>query len=748
MTKRITKGIAKLLSVLVCLTVLLTACFSLAACGDTVELSATEHTMYVSDTFRLTATTSDEDALIEWTSSDSSVASVRRGVVTAEKAGTATITATTDSGATATCDITVLDRTLTISQTEAALDVVGVEAPTTITLTATSTVSTDTFTWATSDPAVATVEGGVVTAVGMGTATITASVGSMSVYCIVTVDNSSLPDDYRVLAKGQNSAVAADAGVWYYHADGNENSSYSFMPGGTPSYQDGGVQVTLATLSSGYFRFRYQPGGKDETGVEIGDNFTISFTVESNIDTRLGCSAGSSITVTANTPVEVTRSAAVGETPFYVSLNSELVKDSIPAEGLYLRLGNIKVEKMEDPVYDDNGELDQGKMSVVSANPGIWFYNAADSAVFSAKPNYDAEEGVLSVTADSWGSDAFYFRYQPSEEDDGFSVGDFFTVSFTVQTDFDTNVRYGYEGAHNAQVVPITANTPLELTMESTAVGEDGLFFVSVCTPDPNDSSKFGAPASAGTFTVSEIVFEAAEANPVVDATISAQPTKVDYITGETFDPTGMVLDVTYADQTTGQITVTDPAQVSFDAAALTEGQTSVEVTVGEATVTVTITVSAAPQGTALPQGSMGTVRANPGVWHYNAGSGAAFVVAPYQNEEEGVFSVVASSWGKDSFYFRYQPTEEQFANGTQFTVTFTVETDFDTEVRYGYEGADNAVHQPVQANTPTQLTMTATRDADGLFFVCVCGASGSGAPAHAGGTFTVSNVTFAPAAA
>lgn len=146
MTKRITKGIAKLLSVLVCLTVLLTACFSLAACGDTVELSATEHTMYVSDTFRLTATTSNEDALIEWTSSDSSVASVRRGVVTAEKAGTATITATTDSGATATCDITVLDRTLTISQTEAALDVVGVEAPTTLTLTATSTVSTDTFT--------------------------------------------------------------------------------------------------------------------------------------------------------------------------------------------------------------------------------------------------------------------------------------------------------------------------------------------------------------------------------------------------------------------------------------------------------------------------------------------------------------------------------------------------------------------------------------------------------------------------
>ena len=598
MTKKFTKGIAKVMSVLVCLTVLLSACFALASCGDTIELDVTEKTIYVSDTFRLTATTSNEEALIEWASSDSKVASVRRGVVTGVGKGTATITATTDSGATATCEVTVLERTLTISQTEATIDLAESN---TLKLTATSSVEGDKFTWSSNDPAVATVDGGVVTAVDIGTTIITASVGNSSVYCMLTVTDSDLPADYRRLEKGQNAAVAADPGVWYYHADGSEGKSYSFMAGGAPTYQDNGVQVTLASLTDGYFRFRYQPGGADGTGLEEGDNFTISFTVESNIDTRLGCSAGSSIEVKANTPVSVVRSAAVGSTPFYVSLNSELVADSIPAEGLYVRLGNITVQKMEDPIYDDNGELDQGKMSVVSANPGIWFYNASDSSSFEAKPNYDSATNTLSVTAASWGNDAFYFRYQPSEEDDGLAIGDLFTVTFTAETDFDTNVRYGYEGASNAQVVPITANTPLTLTMEATAVSEDGLFFVSICTPDPDNSSRFGAPSETpGTFKVSEIVLEKTDApqpaaNPVVSATVQTQPTKTDYVAGETFDPTGMVLGVTYEDQTTGTITVEDPADVSFSAEPLTEGQTSVEVTIGEATVTVTITVAAAP---------------------------------------------------------------------------------------------------------------------------------------------------------
>lgn len=585
MSRKFTKGLAKVMSVLVCLTVLFAACVTLAACGDTIEFDVTSKTIYVSDTFRITATTSNEEALVEWTSSNTKVASVRRGVVTGEGEGTATITATTDSGATATCEVTVLNRTLTISQQEATIDIAENN---TLQLTATSSVEGDKFTWASTDPAVATVDGGLVTAVDMGTTTITASVGNSSVYCLVTVINSDLPADYRRLEKGQNAAVNGDPGVWYYWADGSEGSAYSFAAGGVPTYQDGGVQVTLSSLSSGYFRFRYQPGGADGTGLVDGDNYEITLTVETNVDGDIGCKAGGNISVKANEPVTVTRKAQVSaKEPLYISLNSANYSDQIPAEGLFFRVSNISIQKMEDPIYTDDGDLSLGSMATVRANPGIWFYNSADSAVFTVKPNRDAETGTLSVTAEGWGKDAFYFRYQPNEEKDGLVLGDMFTITFTAQTDFDAYIRYGYEGEGSTSVA-ITANTPQTITLPAATLSEEGLFFVSVRGEGGNSTP----PATAGTFTISDVSID--KANPVVSATVETAPAKVAYVAGETFDPTGMVLNVTYADTTTGTVTVTDASQVTFSTDPLTEGQTSVEVTIGVAKVAVEITVAAA----------------------------------------------------------------------------------------------------------------------------------------------------------
>ncbi len=606
MTKKFTKGIAKVMSVLVCLTVLLSACFALASCGDTIELDVTEKTIYVSDTFRLTATTSNEEALIEWASSDSKVASVRRGVVTGVGKGTATITATTDSGATATCEVTVLERTLTISQTEATIDLAESN---TLKLTATSSVEGDKFTWSSNDPAVATVDGGLVTAVDIGTTIITASVGNSSVYCMLTVTDSDLPADYRTLESGQMSTVVGDPGEWYYFADGRQGSNYEFssdVPSyeAKPSYQNGGVQVRLSELnnkddgSTVRFLFRYQPGGADGTGLEVGDEYKITFTVETNASGNVGCTGGS-IDVEANEPQTVTRQATVSASePLYISVSSaNFGGDKIPADGLFFRISNISIEKY---TYEGVGELTVGQNAVVRDNPGVWYYHDSHG-VYSAKPSYDAEANTLSVTATSWGNDAFYFRYQPSEEKDGLLVGDWFTASFTVATDFDAYIRYGFENAANSKIVAVTANTPVELTMDATEFAEgSGPFFISIGTQKNGETHKLYPSETPGTFKVSEIVLEKTDApqpaaNPVVSATVQTQPTKTDYVAGDTFDPTGMVLGVTYEDQTTGTITVEDPADVSFSAEPLTEGQTSVEVIIGEATVTVTITVAAAP---------------------------------------------------------------------------------------------------------------------------------------------------------
>lgn len=76
-----------------------------------VALNKTKVTLTVGDTETLTATITPPDATnqnVTWTTSNSSVAAVSDGVITAVSAGTATITVTTDDGnKTATCTVTV-----------------------------------------------------------------------------------------------------------------------------------------------------------------------------------------------------------------------------------------------------------------------------------------------------------------------------------------------------------------------------------------------------------------------------------------------------------------------------------------------------------------------------------------------------------------------------------------------------------------------------------------------------------------
>ena len=143
-------------------------------------------------TLKATVTPTGADTTVKWSTSNAKVATVNNGKVAAVSAGTATITATTtDGGYKASCKVTV---TGSIEVTGVALDKTSaaMEVGDSLTLKATvspSNATDKTVVWTTSSSKVATVDGGVVKAVSVGTATITATTadGGHKATCKVTV---------------------------------------------------------------------------------------------------------------------------------------------------------------------------------------------------------------------------------------------------------------------------------------------------------------------------------------------------------------------------------------------------------------------------------------------------------------------------------------------------------------------------------------------------------------------------------
>ena len=129
------------------------------------------------------------DKTVSWSSSNTSVATVSNGVVTAVKEGTATITATA-GGKSAQCTVTVKKGVVAVTGITLSQTSLSLEECKSATLTATvqpSNATDKTVSWSSSNTSVATISNGVVTAVKEGTATITASAGGKTAQCTVTV---------------------------------------------------------------------------------------------------------------------------------------------------------------------------------------------------------------------------------------------------------------------------------------------------------------------------------------------------------------------------------------------------------------------------------------------------------------------------------------------------------------------------------------------------------------------------------
>ena len=162
--------------------------------ASAIELSESEKTVFVGDTFTITATVKPEDAFnrtVTWSSSDPSIATVdENGTVTAIAKGEAIITAESADGVKAECKVTVEKKVAAIELSESEKTVFVGD-----TFTITATVKPEdafnrTVTWSSSDPSIATVdENGTVTAIAKGEAIITAeSADGVTAECKVTVE--------------------------------------------------------------------------------------------------------------------------------------------------------------------------------------------------------------------------------------------------------------------------------------------------------------------------------------------------------------------------------------------------------------------------------------------------------------------------------------------------------------------------------------------------------------------------------
>ena len=224
--------------------------------------SATTLTEGESETLTATITPSNAtgDKTVKWSSSNEAVAAVdSNGKVTAKKAGTAVITATSSNGKTAGCTVTVKQKEIAITGISLNKSTTSLTEGESETLTATITPSNatgdKTVKWSSSNGAVAAVDSnGKVTAKKAGTAVITAtSSNGKTAGCTVTVKQK---DTYTGLRDVNGTLI--------YFNNGQADKTYT----GFVSYAGNNYYVINGVVDTSYTNVTYD--GKDWLYVENG----------------------------------------------------------------------------------------------------------------------------------------------------------------------------------------------------------------------------------------------------------------------------------------------------------------------------------------------------------------------------------------------------------------------------------------------------------------------------------------------
>ena len=358
-----------------------------------VELDESDIELYVDETKALTATVLPADApdkTVTWSSSDENVATVNSsGVVTAMSAGTAVITVTTNSeGKTASCNVTVKDRTsyqLALSPSTATVNygesqVFVASLITTVgSSSTTSALDAASVTWSSSDAAVASVADGIAAGVGAGTATITAK--------------------YTPAESGAELSATAELTV-------KDVVSYSLaIDPESAEITVGSTQVftlTLTTTTNGV------PSEQPVTGATWSSSDAAVASVADGVATGVG--AGTATITAKYTPAgsseelsaaaEVTVTEIEDEVSYALSINpesAEVIVGSTQAFTLTLTITTNGVPS-EQPVT--GATWSSSDATVASVTDGVATGVSEGSVTLTATYTPEGSEEVLTVTAE------------------------------------------------------------------------------------------------------------------------------------------------------------------------------------------------------------------------------------------------------------------------------------------------------------------------------------------------------------
>ena len=284
-----------------------------AATGVALDKETLSLTVGGEATLVATLSPAGSTGTVVWSSSDEAVATVVDGKVTAVAAGTATISAVIGNGVVASCVVTVSAASIAATGVElnATSGSLFVGGSVTLTATVSPSDSTDTVVWSSSDETVATVDNGKVTAVGAGSATITATAGSAKAeYALtVTVEHGSVITDPLTVEEAltMGAALAGGAktereyyikGIVYQIDDNSLKASYNnatfwlYAGEGVKGFEGYRMKPTTDVPAADYDNFK--------VGAEVVIVCKITNYVKNDVST-IENSGGNIVSITAKT---------------------------------------------------------------------------------------------------------------------------------------------------------------------------------------------------------------------------------------------------------------------------------------------------------------------------------------------------------------------------------------------------------------------------------------------------------------